>query len=66
MAQAKGTEARSKLSALQNELALRAINLEQKTKSLSLGDAQSLSNLAEEWTFLNRWQSVIHEALAAL
>jgi hypothetical protein len=35
-------------------------------KSLSPGDAQSLSNLAEEWTFLNRWQSVIHEALAAL
>ena len=66
MATAQATEARSKLSALQNELALRAINLEQKTKSLSLGDAQSLSNLAEEWTFLNRWQSVIHEALATL
>ena len=66
VATAQATEARSKLSALQNELALRAINLEQKTKSLSLGDAQSLSNLAEEWTFLNRWQSVIHEALAAL
>lgn len=66
VAQAKAAEGRSKLSALQNELGMRAISLEQKTKSLSLADAQSLSNLAEEWTFLNRWQSVIYGALAAL
>ena len=66
VATAQANEAGRKLAALQNELGLRAISLKQKTKSLSLGDAQSLSNLAEEWTFLNRWQSVIHEALAAL
>jgi hypothetical protein len=66
VATAQASEAGRRLSTLQNELSLRAINLEQKTKSLSPGNAQSLSNLAEEWTFLNRWQSVIHEALAAL
>jgi curved DNA-binding protein CbpA len=66
VATAQASEVGRRLSTLQNELSLRAINLEQKTKSLSPGNAQSLSNLAEEWTFLNRWQSVIHEALAAL
>ena len=66
VAKTQASEAGRRLSTLRKELDLRAITLEQKTKSLSLGDAQSLSNLAEEWAFLNRWQSVIHEALATL
>jgi hypothetical protein len=59
-------EIRKKLAALQEELTQRAKDMEQKTKSLHLSDPQAISNLAEEWTFLNRWQSVIHEALATL
>ncbi len=54
------------LAALQGELAQRATDLKEKTKSIPLTDPQPLSNLAEEWTFLNRWQSMIHEARSAL
>ena len=62
----KAAETRKKLAALQEELNQRVTDMEQKTKSLPLTDPQAISNLAEEWTFLNRWQSVVHEALAAL
>ena len=62
----QAAETRKKLAALQEELTQRATDMEQKTKSLPLTDPQVISNLAEEWTFLNRWQSVIHEALSAL
>ena len=66
VAKKQAAEIRKKLAALQEELAQRATNMERKTKSLSLTDPQAISNLAEEWTFLNRWQSVIHEAQSAL
>ena len=36
------------------------------TLTLDTTDPQAVSNLAEEWTFLNRWQSTIHEAAALL
>lgn len=62
----QAAETRKKLAALQEELNQRVTDMEQKTKSLHLTDPQAISNLAEEWTFLNRWQSVVHEALAAL
>ncbi|MCX6962523.1 MAG: hypothetical protein NTZ08_08755, partial [Verrucomicrobia bacterium] len=62
----QAAETRKKLAALQEELTQRATDMEQKTKTLSLTDPQAISNLAEEWTFLNRWQSVIHEALSTL
>ncbi len=62
----QAAETRKKLAALQEELTQRATDIEQKTKSLSLADPQAISNLAEEWTFLNRWQSVIHEAQSTL
>ena len=62
----QAAETRKKLAALQEELTQRATDMEQKTKTLSLTDPQGISNLAEEWTFLNRWQSVIHEALSTL
>jgi hypothetical protein len=62
----QAAETRKKLEALQEELNQRATDMEQKTKSLHLTYPQAISNLAEEWTFLNRWQSVVHEALAAL
>jgi hypothetical protein len=62
----QAAETRKKLAALQEELNQRVTDMEQKTKSLPLTDPQAISNLAEEWTFLNRWQSVVHEALAAL
>jgi DnaJ-domain-containing protein 1 len=66
VAKKQAAETRKKLAALQEELTQRATDMEQKTKSLSLTDPQAISNLAEEWTFLNRWQSVVHEALVAL
>ena len=66
VAKKKSAETRKKLAALQEELTQRAKDMEQKTKSLHLTDPQAISNLAEEWTFLNRWQSVIHEALSTL
>jgi curved DNA-binding protein CbpA len=66
VASRQAAETRRTLIALQDELAQRASDLEEKTKSIHLTDPQALSNLAEEWTFLNRWQSVIHEALSAL
>ena len=62
----QAAETRKKLAALQEELNQRVTDMEQKTKSLPLTDPQAISNLAEEWTFLNRWQSVVHEALVAL
>lgn len=62
----QAAEIRKKLAALQEELTQRATDMEQKTKSLPLTDPQTISDLAEEWAFLNRWQSVVHEALAAL
>ena len=62
----QAAETRKKLAALQEELTQRATDMEQKTKSLPLTDPQAISNLAEEWTFLNRWQSVIHEAQSTL
>lgn len=62
----QAAETRKKLAALQEELTQRATDMEQKTKTLSLTDPQGISNLAEEWTFLNRWQSVIHEAQSTL
>ena len=62
----QAAETRKKLAALQEELTQRAKDMEQKTKSLHLTDPQAISNLAEEWTFLNRWQSAIHEALSTL
>jgi hypothetical protein len=62
----QAAETRKKLTALQEELTQRVTDMERKTKSLPLTDPQAISNLAEEWTFLNRWQSVIHEALSAL
>jgi len=62
----QAAETRKKLAALQEELTQKATDMEQKTKSLPLTDPQAISNLAEEWTFLNRWQSVVHEALVAL
>jgi hypothetical protein len=62
----QSAETRKNLAALQEELAQRATDMQRKTKSLSLTDPQAISNLAEEWTFLNRWQSVIHEALSTL
>jgi len=62
----QAAETRKKLEALQEELNQRVTDMEQKTKSLHLTNPQAISNLAEEWTFLNRWQSVVHEALAAL
>jgi hypothetical protein len=62
----QAAETRKKLAALQEELTQRATEMAQKTKSLPLSDPQAISNLAEEWTFLNRWQSVIHEALSTL
>jgi hypothetical protein len=62
----QAAETRKKLAALQEELTQKATDMEQKAKSLSLTDPQTISNLAEEWTFLNRWQSVIHEALSTL
>jgi len=66
VANRQASETRKKLAGLQQELAQRAMDMDQKTKSLPLTDPQAISNLAEEWTFLNRWQSVVHEALAAL
>ena len=66
VAKKQAAETRKNLAALQEELAQRATDMERKTKSLSLADPQAISNLAEEWTFLNRWQSVIHEALSTL
>ena len=66
VANKQAADVRRKLAALNEELAQHAQGLEQKTKSLDLADAQALSNLAEEWTFLNRWQSAIHEAAATL
>ncbi len=66
VASRQAAETRKMLAALQDELAQRATDLEEKSKSILLTDPQALSNLAEEWTFLNRWQSVIHEALSAL
>ena len=66
VAKKQSAETRKNLAALQEELAQRATDMEQKTKSLTLTDPQAISNLAEEWTFLNRWQSVIHEALSTL
>ena len=66
VAKKQSAETRKNLAALQEELAQRAKDMEQKTKSLTLTDPQAISNLAEEWTFLNRWQSVIHEALSTL
>jgi hypothetical protein len=62
----QAAETRKKLTALQEELTQRVTDMERKTKTLPLTDPQAISNLAEEWTFLNRWQSVIHEALSAL
>ena len=62
----QAAETRKKLAALQEELTQKATDMGQKTKSLTLTDPQGISNLAEEWTFLNRWQSVVHEALVAL
>lgn len=66
VAKKQAAETRKNLAALQEELAQRATDMERKTKSLSLTDPQAISNLAEEWTFLNRWQSVIHEAQSTL
>lgn len=66
VASRQAAETRKMMAALQNELAQRATDLEEKSKSIRLTDPQALSNLAEEWTFLNRWQSVIHDALSAL
>ena len=66
VAKKQSAETRKNLAALQEELAQRATDMEQKTKSLTLTDPQAISNLAEEWTFLNRWQSVIHEAQSTL
>jgi len=66
VASRQAAETRKMLAALQDELAQRATDLEEKSKSIPLTVPQALSNLAEEWTFLNRWQSVIHEALSAL
>lgn len=59
-------DVRRKLAALSEELTSHAEALKEKTTSLDLADAQALSNLAEEWIFLNRWQSAIHEAVAIL
>ena len=66
VAKKQAAEIRKELAALQEELTQRSMDMEQKTKSLHLTDPQGISNLAEEWTFLNRWQSVIHEALSTL
>ena len=62
----QAAETRKKLVALQKELLQRNAYMEQKTKSLPVTDPQAISNLAEEWAFLNRWQSVIHKALSTL
>ena len=62
----QAAETRKKLAALKEELTQRATDMERKTKSLPLTDPQGISNLAEEWTFLNRWQSAIHEAQSTL
>ena len=66
LATKQAAETRKKLAALQEELTQKAKDMEQKTKSLHLTDPQAISNHAEEWTFLNRWQSAIHEALSTL
>lgn len=66
VAHKQSADLRLKLAALNTELTRHAEALEQKTSSLDTADAQALSNLAEEWTFLNRWQSTIHEAAALL
>lgn len=59
-------EARVRLVALQKELEQREMDLEQQTQSLPTNDPLVLSRLAEEWTFLSRWESVIHDARSAL
>ena len=66
VANKQATDVRRKLATVNEELSRHAETLEQKTKSLDLSNAQALSNLTEEWTFLNRWQSAIHEAAATL
>ena len=66
VANKQAADVRRKLTALKEELSQHAETLEQKTKALPLTNPQALSNLAEKWTFLNRWQSVIHDALSAL
>ena len=66
VANKQAADVRRKLAALKEELSRHAETLEQKTKALPLTNPQALSNLAEEWTFLNRWQSAIHEAAATL
>lgn len=66
VANKRAADLRLELAALKEELAHRATALELKTQSIAPDNAQALSNLAEEWTFLNRWQSTIHEASAAI
>jgi len=66
VAHKQSAELRLKLAALNTELARHTEALEQMTRSLDTADAQALSNLAEQWTFLNRWQSTIHEAAVLL
>lgn len=66
VAGAKCKEASTRLQALQGELDMRERDLAQKTRSLPTDDPFTISSLAEEWTFLSRWKSVIHDARAAL
>ena len=66
VASIQAAETRKNLLALQDELTHKAAHLKEKTRSIPLAEPQALSDLAEEWTYLNRWKSVIHEALSAL
>lgn len=68
VAGARIPEIRAEISALQVELDQRARLLELKTKSLPnpLADPVAAFQAMEEWTFLKRWQSVIHKAAEML
>jgi hypothetical protein len=68
VASARIPEIRAEIAALQKELDHRASLLELKTKSLPipLADPVVAFQIMEEWTFLKRWQSVVHKAAEIL
>ncbi|MEI8294647.1 MAG: hypothetical protein WCG66_11820 [bacterium] len=68
VAAARATEIQKKLAILQEEVLSRAAALELRTKELAipLQNPQQVSHLVEEWIFVSRWQSLLHEASASL
>lgn len=68
VAQKRTTDVIKAITDIQNELRERELALENRTRLLSASsfEAQTLSDLAEEWTFLNRWKSAIREARALI